>query len=177
MPSSTAIINVNITIATDLIIKSVPSPSTNPNNPTQLNSNFMYMVASGSAMNIVGQGGQNLDFTAMQGDVIRFYGTSEYNNYDNPIIIYEFKKISGDNIFDSPFELENFDARMTEVPVTFNPLTVRATTQDFWFAQNTVNHKGTENYTLRFALYTIPRGATAPQLYGYFQWDPTIRAK
>lgn len=175
--ATSEIINVTTIIATDRIIASNPKISKNPNSPTPLGHEFMYMVASGSAMDITGSGTGNLAFTAQQGDVVRFYATSEYDNYQQSVIMYGMFKYSGNIIFNNNFTLETFSNVTTPVPTSFNPLTISMKGQDFWFAQNTVNNKGTEGVGFQFAIYQTLRGSSTPQLYGYFQWDPTITAK
>lgn len=177
MASSNAIINVMTIIATDQIIKDYTNPSKDSSKPTGLPHNYMYMVASGDAMNITGSGTGNLAFTAQQGDVVRFYATSEYNNYESSVVMYSMFKYSGDTVFNNNFDLETFSNVITPVPTKFNPLTIQMTPENYWFAQNTVNNKGTEGVGFQFAIYTTPRGSSTPVLYGYFQWDPSITAK
>jgi hypothetical protein len=177
MAATNAIINVMTIIATDRIIAAYPHPSMDSTKPTGLPHDYMYMVASGSAMNITGSGTGNLAFTAQQGDVVRFYATSEYDNYQQSVVLYSMFKYSGDTIFNNNFDLETFSNVPTPVPTSFNPLKVSMVNQNYWFAQNTINNKGTEGVGYQFAIYTTPRGSSTPVLYGYFQWDPTITAK
>lgn len=168
------IINVNIIINTARLMKDFPTPSKDQNKPTGIAHDYQYMVVSDNAQ-ISGQGTGDLSFTAVQGDVVRFYAVSEYNNYDFPVILYKLFKISGDNVFNkTDFELQSFSKVDTVAPASFNPLVLKSPnpTQDFWFAQNTVNNKGTEYYGLQFAVYNSDLS-----LYGYFSWDPKIVAK
>lgn len=170
--SKNKIINVNIIIDSSRLMKDFPNPSKDQNNPTGIGHNYQFMVVSDTA-SISGQGTGDLSIAATQGDVVRFYATSEYNNYDNPVILYKLFKFGGDNVFQNPnFELQNFPGVGIVVPTQFNPLTTGQSTQNFWFAQNTVNAKGTENYGLQFGLYNSDLS-----LYGYFSWDPAITAK
>lgn len=166
------VINVNIVIDTSRLMNDIKNPSKDQNNPTGISHTYQYMVVSDGA-SISGQGTGDLSFQARQGDVVRFYATSEYDNFDQPVIVYSLFKFGGDDVFLKPnFEFQAFPGHDTMVPSGFNPLSVKRVQQDFWFAQNTVNKKGTEHYGLRFALYD-----TDLNLYGYFQWDPTIIAK
>lgn len=170
------IVNVNIIInATRLINdftgKTVSKDSTRP---TPIDHTYQYMVVS-EGSSISGQGTGDLSFGAKQGDVVRFYATSEFNNFDVPVILYDLFKISGDDVFSNPdFTLEPFPGTETVAPKSFNPLVLKNPNpnQDFWFAQNTVNSKGTEAYGLKFAVYNSDL-----TLFGYFQWDPTIIGK
>lgn len=171
MPKS-KIINVNIIIDSSRLINDFKSPSKDQNNPTGIGHNYQFMVVSDGA-SITGQGTGDLSFVAKQGDIVRFYATSEYNNFDNPVILYNLFKFGGDDVFQNPnFTLENFPGADIVVPTKFNPLYTKKATQNFWFAQNTVNAKGVENYGLRFALYDSDLN-----IYGYFSWDPQITAK
>jgi hypothetical protein len=167
------IININIIIDTSRLMTSFPGGgSKDQNNPTGIDHTYQYMVVSDGAA-ISGQGTGDLSFQATQGDVVRFYATSEYNNYDNPVVLYQLFKFGGQDVFINPnFTLEQFPGVDTVVPQSFNPLVTKIAQQDFWFAQNTVNQKGTENYGLRFALYNSDNA-----LFGYFSWDPVITAK
>ncbi len=172
--SKNKIINVNIIIDTTRLMKTFTSPSTDQNNPTGIDHTYQYMVVA-DGTNINGQGTGDLSFTAIQGDVVRFYAVSEYNNYDSPVILYNLFKYGGDDVFTNPnFELQQFPDVVTVGPASFNPLVLQNPnpTQNFWFAQNTVNKKGTENYGLRFAVYNSDLS-----IFGYFSWDPAITAK
>jgi hypothetical protein len=166
------IINVNIIIDSSRLMNDFKSPSKDQNNPTGIGHNYQFMVVSDGA-SLSGQGTGDLSFVAKQGDVVRFYATSEYNNFDNPVILYKLFKFGGADVFQNPnFELQNFPGSDIIVPTKFNPLVAGKSTQNFWFAQNTVNAKGTENYGLQFALYDSDLN-----IYGYFSWDPAITSK
>jgi hypothetical protein len=165
------VINVNIIIDSSSLINDYSNPSKDQDNPTEIGHNYQFMVSSDNK-GLSGQGTGNLNFGAKQGDVVRFYATSEYNNFDNPIILYKLFNFGGSNVFQDPnFELENFPDADIIVPATFNPLTTEQSTQNFWFAQNTVNAKGKQNYGLQFALYNSDL-----TLYGFFSWKPSIVA-
>lgn len=166
------IINVNIVIDTTRLMTNYPNPSKDQNNPTGIDHTYQYMVVSDNA-SISGQGTGDLSIQATQGDIVRFYATSEYNNYDQPVILYKLFKFGGTDVFMNPnFELQNFPGSDTIVPTGFNPLVTQKSTANFWFAQNTVNQKGTENYGLCFGLYD-----SNMNLFGFFSWDPAITAK
>jgi nematocidal protein AidA len=170
--SKNKIVNINITVDTSGLIRDVPNPSKNQDSPTAIKHSYQYMVVSDNT-GMSGQGTGDLSLVVNQGDVVRFYMTSEYNNFDNPVVIYKLFKISGDDVFkSSSFTLELLPNANTVTPASFNPLNVEKTTQNFWFAQNTVNNKGKENYGLLFALFDSDM-----KLIGYYSWDPTITAE
>lgn len=165
------IVNVNIIIESNRLINDYKDPSKDQNQPTDIGNGYQFMVSSdGSSLS--GQGTGNLNIGAKQGDVVRFYATSEYNNYDNPVILYNLFNFGESTVFQKPnFELENFPDADIIIPAMFNPLTTAESTQNFWFAQNTINAKGKQNYGLQFALYNSDL-----TLYGCFSWKPSIVA-
>lgn len=170
--SKNKIININIIIDTTKLMNDQTNPSKDANNPTLIGHQYQFMVVSDGASDISGQGSGDLRFSATQGDVVRFTAVSEFNNYDQPVILYDLFKFGGSDVFLNPhFTLQQFGDVDTIAPKSFNPLTTKTVQQDFWFAQNTVNSKGTENFGLKFALYNSDLS-----LYGYFSWDPAITA-
>ena len=168
------VINVEIIIATDQLMKDHPYASQDPNNPTPIAHKYAFMVASGSAMHVQGSGTGNLEFTAEQGDLLRVSAVSEYNNFGKNVLLYGLFRYSGTPIFNGDnFELESFADVDTAYPVHFDPLEVSTRQQAFWLAQNTFRTKGQAGIGFRFALYHTPRGE-GPTLVGYYQWDPTL---
>ncbi|MCP2029301.1 hypothetical protein L1276_004485 [Flavobacterium sp. HSC-32F16] len=169
--SKNKVINVNIIIDTCRVMDDYKNPSKDQNNPTGIGNSYQFMVASDNT-GLSGQGTGNLRIKAKQGDVVRFYATSEYNNFDNPVIVYQLFNLKDNDLFQNPnFQLEDFPDADIIVPEVFNPLNAVQSTQNFWFAQNTVNAKGEQNYGLQFALYD-----SSLSLFGYFSWKPTVMA-
>lgn len=168
------ITHVNITINTDAVIRDYPNPSKDSGKPTGIGHSYEYMVASNNTA-ISGQGGADLNFAAAVGDTVRFYGTSESNNFDNSVLIYGIVKFGGENVF-SDFVSQSFVKKDTYpsgksvLPATFRD-------NEFYFFEADVINRGTENYKVQFALYVRDRSKEDPVLYGYFQWDPTITVK
>lgn len=171
MPNN-KVINVNIIIDTSKLMSDCTNPSKDPNNPTGIGHQYQFMVVSDGASAVQGQGTGDLSFDATQGDVVRFTAISEFNNFNNPVVLYNLFKYGGSDVFAQPhFTLQPFSDVSTVAPSNFNPLRVNTVTQNFWFAQNTVNNKGTENFGLYFAVYNPDLS-----LFGYFSWDPAITA-
>ena len=164
------IINIQIVIDTDKVIKDHPSPSKDQNNPTGLSHQYQYMVVSGNEQ-ITGQGTADLNFKAFTGDIVRITMVSEYNNLDNPILVYKINKFGGNDVF-SQFNSETITTKTVE-PSSPNVLPPVVEERKFWYYQANVNNPGTENYQVWFAMYQRVRGGN-PQLFGYFYWDPTI---
>lgn len=166
------IIHINITADTSRLLNDFPQLSKDQNNPTYINPTYLYMIVSdNSAIN--GQGTGDLSIVARVGDILRFYATSEYNNFNQPVILYNLSKTRGDNVLKTPtFTLRQFPRHKSIDPTDYNPLTSSIDTHDFWFAENQVIQTGAETFLLNFALYD-----SDCNLCGYFSWDPTIIVK
>jgi len=178
--SSSEFIHLQVTVDTDMLIGKYRSQlkNTSPDNPFMINDNFFYAVVSTNAA-ISGQGTSNIKFAAVKDDKLRVYATSEYGNLDNPVLIYNIHKLSGDDI------LKNFQSHKTSKvavqpcnPDEAHPEKVLPpvyTEMAFWYFEASVANKGKESFTFHFALYERVRTQDNPQLIGYFKWDPTIQ--
>ena len=173
MSAGQDIINITTIINTGYVMQNYKNPSTNPSSPTPIDHNSEYMVASyGTA--ISGSGGADLVIQAQPGDVLRWFGISEANNFDNEVIIYGAPFYNGTAVFTTPIFIQSADDIM--VPPTNYP-TAPATQQTvkMWFLEATIDQYGTGSYQVQFAIYTT-NSAGVSQLYGYFQWDPQVQA-
>jgi hypothetical protein len=167
-------INILITIDTDRVLQ-ISNPSKDPNNPTGIGHNLGYMVASGTTVNS-GQGTGDLDFNALVGDTVRAFAVSGSDNFEDAVLLYGMPRFSGDQVF-SVFAYQNFVKSTVVAQGTTAPLPARIVDEEFWFFQASVIKKGTENYKVQFGLYTRDATTGQPVLYGYFEWDPTIRVQ
>ena len=167
------IINILITIDTDMVLKNYPNPSQNPNSPTGIAHNLGYMVATGTTINS-GQGTGDLNINALVGDTVRAFATSGSDNFEDAVLLYGMPRFSGDQVF-SAFNYQNF-TKSTVVPnSTTTVLPARVVDETFWFYKADVVAKGTEGYMVQFALYTRDPNTGQPVLKGYYAWDPTIK--
>ncbi|MBF7092097.1 inclusion body family protein [Flavobacterium sp. ALJ2] len=171
------ITNIQIIIDTDKIQNDFPGGgSKDSTKPTGIGHQYQYMVASnltGSA----GSGTADLVINALSGDVVRFNAVSEYDNFNNAVIIYNIQKFGGANVF-SDFTSRVFSAPGVQPSAGASPLPIQTVnTMTYWFYQADVITSGTENYNISFALYTLDRPSGTMKLYGYFVWDPTIIVK
>lgn len=165
-------------IATDRLLKDHPNPSRDPNNPTPIAHNYAYMVANGAAINPTGSGSGDLAFGAAIGDIVQFTAVSEYNQFRQSVVMYDMFYISGDKVFQNEnFELKIANDVETPFPTSFEHFTVKNVPVDFYWGQNNISSKGTENYGLRFAVYQLERGQSEPSLVGFYQWDPQVTVK
>lgn len=165
-------INIQVTLDAEGIINKYPNPSKNKDKPTGIGHNFSYMVATSNT--ISGSGTGDLNFSANVGDVVRFFGSTASNNFENSALIYEINKYSGTEVF-SEFKSQNF-IKSGVSPSGPEVLPAEISDQKFWFFEADVKQRGTEGYRVVFALYQRDKNGK-PVLYGYFQWDPTITVK
>ncbi|GLY59367.1 hypothetical protein Pcaca05_02250 [Pectobacterium carotovorum subsp. carotovorum] len=176
--SSNNVINVIVIIDTDSVINDFPlnSVSRDENHPKAIAHKYAHMVAPGQST-ISGNGTSDLNVKANRDDVIRWTGISESDNSDSGVLIYGLPKYAGNTVF-AGLEFIN-SARVESEPSPTNSnsaLPVTFAERKHWYAQAIVNDLGTEHYQVQFALYYRPHGGDQ-ELYGYFQWDPTITVK
>jgi hypothetical protein len=171
------ITNIQIIIDTDKIQNDYPNGgSKDSNNPTGIGHQYQYMVSSNLAGS-AGSGSADLTINALSGDVVRFNAVSEYDNFNNAVIIYNIQKFGGSNVF-SDFSSKVFTAPGIQPSVGASPLPIQTVnSMTYWFYQADVITSGTEQYNISFALYVLDRSSGTMQLYGYFVWDPTINVK
>ncbi|MGI8454121.1 inclusion body family protein [Pectobacterium versatile] len=176
--SSNNVINVIVIIDTDRIINdpSIKSVSKDQAHPTPIGHQYSYMVAPSQSA-ISGEGTGDLNIKANRDDVIRWTGISESANSDSSVLIYGLPRYAGDTVF-TQVEFVNSGRLEAEPAPTNNtsPFPVTFTEQKHWYTQATITKLGTEQYQVQFALYHRPHGGNQ-ELYGYFQWDPTITVK
>ncbi|MEQ9766474.1 inclusion body family protein [Pectobacterium versatile] len=176
--SSNNVINVIVIIDTDRIINdpSIKSVSKDQAHPTPIGHQYSYMVAPNQSA-ISGEGTGDLNIRANRDDVIRWTGISESANSDSSVLIYGLPRYAGDTVF-TQVEFANSSRLEAEPAPTNNtsPFPVTFTEQKHWYTQATITKLGTEQYQVQFALYHRPHGGNQ-ELYGYFQWDPTITVK
>jgi hypothetical protein len=170
------IINVLIALDTDRVKKDFPNTSQplNPigsqGSPIPIGHDYGYMIASGTTVNN-GQGTGDLNFNATNGDTVRAFAISGSNNFEDEVLLFGMPEFSGPQVL-STFSNQTFNHKPAVVPPLLTPPNVQPET--FYFFQANVDDVGTEGYQVQFALYTRDADSDQPELYGYFQWDPTI---
>ncbi len=171
------ITNIQVIIDTDKIINDYPKGgSTDSTKPTGIGHQYQYMVAS-NLTGSKGSGTADLEINAVSGDVVRFNAVSEYDNFNNAVIIYNIQKFGGTDVF-GPFTSKVFTAAGVQPSAGASPLPIQQVSgMSYWFYQADVIKPGTENYNISFALYTMDRASGNMKLFGYFVWDPTIVVK
>jgi len=174
LESSGAFIDVIIVIDTDYV-KTTYGPNNNAqNNPQAIDHNSEYMVCTG-ASSVTKQGTADLSFSASPGDQVSFRGVSVYDNSDDAVIIYGIQKYGGDNVFNTfTTNLVTRSGAVVPDPNQLNGLPATTASINFCSYSAAIRAKGTENFVVQFALYTLDKTHETQQLYGYYQWDPTI---
>lgn len=176
LKSSASFIDVIVVIDTDYIKANCPRNSSQ-SSPYAINHLSEYVVATGSN-GVRGQGTADLTFNASPNDRVSFRGVSVYNNSDDAIIIYGIKPYGAGQI--DLFNTFNYDkvirtGAAIPNPQTPNGLPAISTSVSFYSYSSTVQKQGSELYVIQFALYELDAAKETQQVYGYFQWDPTIK--
>lgn len=169
-------ISILIVIDTEYVKTHYPNPSQDPNHPTGIDHNSQFMLCTGSRGAVTGQGTADMKFLANPGDFTTFYGTSIYDNSDDAVIVYGIKYWSGDNVFNQfvPNVVTRTGAVMPD-PTTAAGIPPKHVQLSFSSIGSRVANKGTENFYVYFALYTLDSTGENQNLLGYYYWDPSIQ--
>lgn len=177
--------STNITIPILIVIdteyvKAHYGKQSNPNwkSPVGIDHKSQYMIANDPRGINSGQGTADIDFNAIVGDTVNFTGVSIYQNSDDAVIVYGIEKFSGDSVFNQ-FSLNSITRDRAVAPDPNSPnrngLPPLHIPQNFNTLDSKVARKGKEGFMVQFGLYTLDPDGQNQSLYGYFQWDPTIR--
>lgn len=181
--SSAVTIDILVVIDTDAIINSSLDPGQNPDEPTPIDHNNQFMFCNDPRKfpdntGPKGQGTGDLNFPAAPNDIVCFRGTSVYNNSDDAVLIYDIVKYGGDDVMNNqfvPVSVTRTGAAVPQTgPGTGNGLPAQLQKLTFYGMQTTVSAAGKENFKIRFAIYRLDDSGEKQQLYGYYEWDPSI---
>lgn len=174
--SSSESIQVLVVIDTEYVKAHYPNPSKDPNAPTGIDHNSQFMIANDPRGVISGQGTADLNFKANAGDFVSFAGTSIYANADDAVIVYDIQYWQKDRVFNHfvPNLVTRKKAVMPD-PDSNNGLPAIQAPIIFSTLDSRVRQSGTEDFYVKFALYTLdPKDGDSQVLFGYYYWDPTI---
>lgn len=120
----------------------------------------------------------NIIFSANVQDYVAFWGTTISNNSDDAVIVYDVSPNSNNpNVFND-FHSDQETLTSAIVPSQPNAMPGQPATVSFYSFESKVKAKGTEAFTISFALYQIdPSDPEKQILYGCYYWDPTIEVK
>lgn len=175
LQASSQQINILAVIDTEYVKSHYPKPSTDLNNPTGIDHNSEFLIATGTRGIISGQGTADLSFKANSGDYVSFTGTSVYANSDDAVIIYGIKFQSGTNVFNQ-FVPDYVNRNNAVMPNNTSSNGLPAVSQKICFASfdSKVSGQGAERFLVYFALYTLGSDGETQNLLGYYYWDPQI---
>ncbi len=168
-----SIIDVLVVFDVDSILEKYPTPSKDPQSPTQISDvqdykGLIHMLVKQSRA-IDGMSGGELRFSAKTNDIVRWREEtfSDNINSDVDVQLYGFSVTQGDGLIDKP-QLKNVEVKKI-VGNTNDPLspTYQTITDSYW--QTTVLKPGDVTYHWRF-LITDDKN----EKLGYFEWDPYI---
>lgn len=176
LKSSATIIDVLVVIDTDYI-KANYSPNNSQSSPVNINHLSEYVIATG-ANGVRGQGTADITFNAAPNDRVSFRGVSVYNNSDDAVIVYGIKPYGpGQPDLFNNFNYDKVIRTGAAVPNLSSPngLPAIPASASFYAYNATVQRQGSELYVIQFALYVLDTDKETQKIYGYFQWDPTIK--
>lgn len=158
------------TVPTDWLQALGITPSQDPDHPTHLGPEHLCMVACGKEFTASHHIRGILHLAAPPIDAFRFHMTSEYHNFQNPVIQYKLEVIGHAHIKPHIYP----DAPVPQ-PKSFSPLTIETGEQYISFFEADLHDQQHVQIRQSFAVYLNQRGMDAPQLWGYFVWEPTIK--
>ena len=167
-------IYVQLTVDTDRLVDACINGkihiSKDADTPSVIDRFYVLAIASNGAL-IKDKTHKVISLRANVGNYIQFHGVSEYNNMDNPILIYAVDKYSGNDV------LDDFVSRKLILPALEpgkDVLPPIFADMDFWYLGAIAVHKGTGIFNIKFALYQRDRKQEDPILYGFFCWQLKI---
>lgn len=174
--ASAVFINILNVIDTEYVKSHYPNPSQDPNNPTGIDHNSEFMICTGSRGAVTGQGTATLGFTANPGDEVSFRSVSIYDNPDDTVIVYGIVPFGGSGNLFNTFVADVVTLQHAAVPDTnqINGIPAAHQAVNFTSLDSKVKSQGTENFMVRFGLYTLASDGETQNLFGYYQWNPTI---
>lgn len=150
------------------------SPSKNPANPTQIDHSYGYLITERKYVVNNTQATADLIVKAKTGDSLRFSAISESNNFEQVVILYS---ISESECWTPPQFVSNYQRYM---PFPTDKKLTNYTTEIRKYVILSVNllNACTVSYKVRFILYERldlePFQEKPFNIFGYFEWDPTI---
>ncbi|KAI5708678.1 hypothetical protein M8J76_000915 [Diaphorina citri] len=168
---ATRIIEVLTVIDTDQLQEAYEKlpRSKNPDLPTHIGREYAFMITTKSNVNS-GQATADLNIKAIIGDTIKWSGTSESNNIDHSIIIYDVKHSSP---LVGQIARDLYTSSIVYPKESDIKVTATSEYKAFKITGN-IRAKGTVSYLVRFAMFEYSRASGKYELFGYFTWDPTI---
>ncbi|KIH81277.1 inclusion body family protein [Pseudomonas batumici] len=158
--------DVLVSFDTETILKKYPNPSRNPDAPTLIDWQHVYMITNQDNV-VSGQAGGELDLKAQVGDLIRWRETSLSLGFEKSVIFYRFIGNVGANLISTPTP-RKATASYAQ-PNTSNPVIPTCQKVDNYYWSSETLETGRVTYHFNFMI--VDRDCKP---CGYFSWDPFI---
>jgi hypothetical protein len=175
-------INILVVVDTEYLRKTYPNPSKDPEKPTGIGHNDLYMICTGAQL-VSNQARADLIFKATPGDEVSFRGTSISANSQDAVIVYGIKHWqpkdkTSDQVFNT-FVADAVQRDGAAVPDenSENGLPALHKQINFLSFDSVVKKKGTEWFYVVVAVYALNSSNENQELWGYLCWDPTIEVQ
>lgn len=172
-----SIVSCTTLVSTDRLLEEYPNPSLDPTNPTNVHFRNICLISFSNTWNFSHGLEKVHNLITIPNRDIRFYMTSEYNNYQSSVVQYGLIMVNGSSVLDPEVSLTTQICPEAIYPKTFSPLTIDTEPRPETYAQTKILKLGRERLIQQFAVYIQTRGASEPQLYGYFEWHPVIKVE
>jgi len=163
--------NIHVLVVIDTVhVKKIYGKQGTPEKPHPINHIGEYMLVTGSP-SVSAQGTADVTFTANLGDYVSFHGTSVFGQTDDAILIYGIRNT--EQVFNK-FTYNGFTLNGAVLPDISkdNGLPALHSRSTFYSFESRVIRTGKDLFNLQFALYE--RDGENQNIYGYYEWDPTI---
>jgi hypothetical protein len=174
--SSSITINVMTLMDVGAILKTYPNLSQDPNSPTGISHNNIWMVSDdprGWQFNSSDPG--NITLNANVGDWLTFFCSSTDDNSDYAAFIY---KIAGGTPVLNPSSVNVITRTGAAQPTAPNGYPFSHGTVSYSSSDAKVSQKGTaKNFWAYAALFKLADDGETQNLVGYVGWDPTVIVK
>ncbi|TDC23298.1 nematocidal protein AidA [Streptomyces sp. 8K308] len=167
-------INVLIAFDASSIKRDISNPSKNPDQPTSVGSQYIYMTTRHDHV-VNSSSGANLDFEANPGDTIRWRETTLSLNADYSALLYAYVSSDPDHklLEDPRVSIVEGSFPIPKEGVGGKPDYDRQSYNDhFWTALVKKSDASGITYHFSFQIHD-----DEGNLVGYFKWDPHITIK
>uniref|UniRef100_A0A8D8XJE4 Inclusion body protein n=1 Tax=Cacopsylla melanoneura TaxID=428564 RepID=A0A8D8XJE4_9HEMI len=143
--------------------------SLDPEKPTPLEHKYAFMITNNDNV-VSGQATADLHIKGLVGDTVKWFGTSETNNFDIQVIVYNIKHDKSDIL--SEVRQEVYGKKYT-YPKSKDMADIDHIYFKTFKLDASLKEVGSVDYHVCFAVYTTVN-SNERQLFGYFEWDPKI---
>lgn len=164
-------INVMTTMNVEAIIAAHPTLSQNPDSPTAIGHEYIYM-SSDDPRGWSAPDPGNINLNAHVKDTLSFYCGSVSANSDTAAFIY---RLTGGTPVLNPSHVDVFTLQKAAEPTPPNGYPFKYSPRNFSACDAVVSQQGTaRNFWVSVALFTLDDTGENQVLRGYVSWDPTV---